>query len=66
MESHESGFPLHWWQISWSVGKEESNVCEGGIVYEKMCTKDVYKRLILRLVVKIEGATSAIQHTLAQ
>ena len=33
MKSHECGFPLHWWAISWSVGIKENSVCEGGNAY---------------------------------
>ena len=49
MESHECGFPLHWWAISWSVGKKEGSVCKGGNVYG-------YK-INIKVSGKIEGAT---------
>ena len=50
MESHEYGFPLHWWAISWSVGIKENSVCKGGNVYG-------YK-INIKVSGKIEGATS--------
>ena len=56
MEFHECGFPLHWWEISWSAGKKESSVCKGGNVYG-------YKIIIKVSHGKIEGATSETRHT---
>lgn len=51
MESHECGFPLYWWAISWSAGKKESSVCsKGGNEYG-------YK-INIKVSGKIEGATS--------